>query len=153
MLLICCTTREIALTNQNHYPNLVSETSSVWSFCPCSSEVIPWENQWWHHKMSLNCWLFSQVNLLTILLLTVITSLAYCSYHHTLYKAAFTLGAQIQYSLRINVNEPFFQVPALEFGHGAGAQVQGQDQKWAQTPCMHTFSVSSRTVNCFFTRC
>ena len=116
---------KFALTNQNHYTNLVSEMPSVWSFWPCSSEVISWENQWWHHKMSLNCWPFSQVNLLTILLLMIITSLAYCSYQHTVYKTAFTLGAQIQYSLSTNVNEPFFQVPMLEFGHGAEAQVQG----------------------------
>ena len=77
--------------------------------------------------MSLNCWLFSQVNLPTILLLMIITSLAYCSYHHTLYKAAFTLGAQVQSPLGTNVNAPFFffQVPPLEFGHGAGARVQG----------------------------
>ena len=72
--------------------------------------------------MSLNCWLFSQVNLPTILLLMIIRSLAYCSYHHTSYKTAFTLSAQI---LSINVNKPFFQVPILEFGHSAGAQVQG----------------------------
>ena len=73
--------------------------------------------------MSLNCWLFSQVNLPTIPLLMIITSLAYCSYYHTLYKTAFTLSTQIQYSLSTNVNAPFFQVPTLEFGHGAGAQV------------------------------
>ena len=78
--------------------------------------------------MSLNCWLFSQVNLATILLLTVITSLAYCSYHHTLYKAAFTLGAQVQSSLGTNVNAPFFSsIHYLEFGHGAGARVQDLD--------------------------
>ena len=78
--------------------------------------------------MSLNCWLFSQVNLPTILLLMIIRSLAYCSYHHTLYKAAFTLGAQVQSSLGTNVNAPFcFQVPPLEFGHGAVARVQGLD--------------------------
>ena len=58
--------------------------------------------------MSLNCWLFSQVNLPTILLLMIITSLAYCSYHHTLYKAAFKLGAQVQSPLGTNVNAPFF---------------------------------------------
>ena len=57
----------------------------------------------------------------------IIRSLAYCSYHHTLFKTAFTLGTQIQYSLGTNVNAPFFQVPTLEFGHGAGAQVQGLD--------------------------
>ena len=79
--------------------------------------------------MSLNCSLFSQVNLPTILLLMIIRSLAYCSYHHhTLYKAAFTLGAQVQSSLGTNVNAPFFlQVPPLEFGHGAGTRVQGLD--------------------------
>ena len=53
----------------------------------------------------------------------IITSLAYCSYYHTLYKTAFTLSTQIQYSLSTNVNAPFFQVPTLEFGHGAGAQL------------------------------
>ena len=36
-------------------------------------------------------------------------------------KAEFTLGAWVWYSLGTNVNTPFFQVPTLEFGHGAGA--------------------------------
>ena len=76
--------------------------------------------------MSLNCSLFSHVNLPTILLLMIIRSLAYCSYHHTLYKAAFTLGAQVRSSLCTNVNAPL-NVPTLEFGHGAGARVQGLD--------------------------
>ena len=58
----------------------------------------------------------------------IITSLAYCSYHHTLYRTTFTLGAQVQSSLGTNVNAPFFfQVPTLEFGHGAGAREQGRD--------------------------
>ena len=40
------------------------------------------------------------------------------------YKAAFTLGAQVRYSLSTNVNPLpplFFQVTTLEFGHGACA--------------------------------
>ena len=84
---------------------------NVWEYHlppPPGAEVISWENQWWHQKMSLNCSLFSHVNLPTILLLMIIRSLAYCSYHHTLYKAAFTLGAQVRSSLCTNVNAPFF---------------------------------------------
>ena len=36
-------------------------------------------------------------------------------------------GARVRYSLGTNVNTPFFQVPTPEFGHGAGARVQGRD--------------------------
>ena len=36
-------------------------------------------------------------------------------------------GAHVRYSLGTNVNTPFLQVPAPEFGHGAGARVQGVD--------------------------
>ena len=34
-------------------------------------------------------------------------------------------GARVRYSLGTNVNTPFFQVPTLEFGHSAGAWLQG----------------------------
>ena len=79
-------------------PHWAADTriGNVWEYHlppPPGSEVISWENQWWHQKMSLNCSLFSHVNLPTILLLMIIRSLAYCSYHHTLYKTAFTLSA------------------------------------------------------------
>ena len=36
-------------------------------------------------------------------------------------------SAHVRYSLGTNVNTPFFQVPTPEFGHGAGARVQGLD--------------------------
>ena len=36
-------------------------------------------------------------------------------------------GARVRYSLGTNVNTPFFQVPTLEFGHGAGTRIQGLD--------------------------
>ena len=36
-------------------------------------------------------------------------------------------GARVRYSLGTNVNAPFFQVPTLEFGHGAGVRIQGLD--------------------------
>ena len=36
-------------------------------------------------------------------------------------------GAQVRYSLGTNVNTPFFQVPTLEFGRGAGAREQDLD--------------------------
>ena len=39
--------------------------------------------------------------------------------------AAFTLGANVQYSLGTNVNTLFSTIPMLEFGYGAGARVQG----------------------------
>ena len=35
-------------------------------------------------------------------------------------------GARSRYSLGTNVNTPFFQVPTLEFGHGAGARLQAK---------------------------
>ena len=42
-------------------------------------------------------------------------------------------GARARYSLGSNVNTPIFQVPTLEFGHGAGARLQGPN------PCAHKF--------------
>ena len=36
-------------------------------------------------------------------------------------------GARVRFSLVTNVNAPFFQVPTLEFGHGAGVRIQGLD--------------------------
>ena len=33
------------------YPDLGSDTSSVWNFCSRSSEVILRRNQWWRHEM------------------------------------------------------------------------------------------------------
>ena len=40
------------------------------------------------------------------------------------FKAAFTLGARVRYSLGTNVNTPFLQVPTLEFGHGTEYKVE-----------------------------
>ena len=34
-------------TNQKYYPDLGSDTSSVWNFCICSSDVTLQGNQWW----------------------------------------------------------------------------------------------------------
>ena len=99
--------------------------------------------------MSLNCWLFSQVNLPTILLLMIIRSLAYCSYHHTLYKAAFTLGAQVQSSLGTNANAPFFfsSTPARIRARCRCPSTRSRPCSWAQKwelgPCLHTIFVSS----------
>ena len=45
-----------AATNQKHYPDLGSDTSSVWNFFACSSDVISRGNQWWRSG------LFSQAN-------------------------------------------------------------------------------------------
>ena len=42
----------LMITYQKHYPELGSDTSSVWNFCACFSDVILWGNQWWHHEMS-----------------------------------------------------------------------------------------------------
>ena len=39
-------------TNQKHYPDLGSDTSSVWNFCACSPDVISQENHWWRREMS-----------------------------------------------------------------------------------------------------
>ena len=41
------------LTNQELYPDLGSDTSSVLNFCTRSSDVISGRNQWWHHHV--NC--------------------------------------------------------------------------------------------------
>ena len=57
--------------NERHYPDLVSDMSSVWNFCARFSNVIWRGNQWWCHQMSFHgetsgvvvkCWLFSQAN-------------------------------------------------------------------------------------------
>ena len=34
-------------TNQKHYPVLDGDTSSVWNFCTCFSDVFSRRNQWW----------------------------------------------------------------------------------------------------------
>ena len=39
-------------SNQKCYPNLGSDTSSVWSFCARFSDVIWRGNQWWLRQMS-----------------------------------------------------------------------------------------------------
>ena len=49
---------KIASTNQKHYLDLGSDTSSVWNFCARSSDVISWGNQWWRREVSV----FSQAN-------------------------------------------------------------------------------------------
>ena len=41
-----------ASTNQKHYPDLVSDASSVWNFCAHFSDVISRGNQWWRREMS-----------------------------------------------------------------------------------------------------
>ena len=95
--------------------------------------------------MSLNCWLFSQVDLPTILLLMIITSLAYCSYHHTLCKAAFTLGAQVQSPLGTNVNAPFFfsSTPARIRARCRCPRTRSRPctRAWAPGPCENTIFV------------
>ena len=39
------------MTNQKHYPDLGSDASSVWNFCPHFSDVIWQRNQWQRHQM------------------------------------------------------------------------------------------------------
>ena len=41
-----------ASTNQKHYPDLGSDTSSVWNFCARLSDVISRGNHWWRRKIS-----------------------------------------------------------------------------------------------------
>ena len=43
---------KFASTNQKHHPDLGSDTSSVWSFCACSSDVISRETQLSRRGMS-----------------------------------------------------------------------------------------------------
>ena len=41
-------------SNQKHYPDLVSDTSSVWNFCARCSDVIPGKIlKWWRLEMSI----------------------------------------------------------------------------------------------------
>ena len=42
-------------TSQKYYPDVASDTSSVWNFCARFSEVISLGNQWWSRKMSAVC--------------------------------------------------------------------------------------------------
>ena len=39
-------------TNQRHYLDLESDTSSVWNFCTGFSDVISRRNRWWHWEIS-----------------------------------------------------------------------------------------------------
>ena len=39
-------------TNQKPYPDLGSDTSSVWNFCACFLHVISRGNRWWRRKIS-----------------------------------------------------------------------------------------------------
>ena len=63
-------------------------------------------------------------------------------------------GALVQYPLGTNMNTPFFQVPTLKFGHGAGAQVQGRDlvlghQSGHRVLVCKAFLFNSGAVHCF----
>ena len=40
------------MTNHKHFPNLGSDSSSVWNFCARFSDVILWGNKWWRRRMS-----------------------------------------------------------------------------------------------------
>jgi len=42
----------LGTTNQKHYPDLGSDTSSVWNFCVRFSDVISRGKQWWRREMS-----------------------------------------------------------------------------------------------------
>ena len=54
-------------------------------------------------------------------------------------------GARVRYSLGTNVNTPFFQVPALEFGRGADAgRPCTRALKWAPGTRVHVFSLGSK---------
>ena len=44
---------KFASTNQKHYPDLGSETSSVWNFWARSSDVVSRRNQWWRRECRL----------------------------------------------------------------------------------------------------
>ena len=89
---------KFAPTNQKHYADLGSDTSSAWNFCTCFSEVILQGNQWRHHEMSaifsqaicshefeilalicLRCWrsrmLCVELLLIIIIIIIIITSL------------------------------------------------------------------------------
>ena len=47
-----CYERNFASANQTHYPDLGSDTSSVWNFCSHLPDVISRENQWWCRDVS-----------------------------------------------------------------------------------------------------
>ena len=54
-------------------------------------------------------------------------------------------GARVRYSLGTNVNTPFFQVPALEFGRGADvARLCTRALKWTPGTRVHVFSLGSK---------
>ena len=42
---------KFASTNQKHYPDLGTDTSSVWGFCAHFADVILQGNYWWHREM------------------------------------------------------------------------------------------------------
>ena len=47
-----CRVGDLHQTNQKHYQDLGSNTSSVWNFCARFSDVISRGNQWWRREMS-----------------------------------------------------------------------------------------------------
>ena len=53
-------------TNQKHYPDLDSDTSSAWNFCGRSSDVISRGNQVWRREISVGCFLRLWTRLFTI---------------------------------------------------------------------------------------
>ena len=52
LLLLVGPLGKFASANQNHYPDLGNEMSSVCNFCARFSDVISPGNQWWCHKKS-----------------------------------------------------------------------------------------------------
>ena len=49
---LCFCLVKFVSTNQRHYPELGSDTASVWNLCVCSSDVISQENRWLRREMS-----------------------------------------------------------------------------------------------------
>ena len=49
---MCFWLDEAHFSQSLHYPDLGSDTSSVWNFCARASDVISPGNQWWRSEMS-----------------------------------------------------------------------------------------------------
>ena len=48
-----CENALFASTNRMHFPDLGSDTSSVWNFCARLPDVISGGNQWWRRREML----------------------------------------------------------------------------------------------------
>ena len=73
---------KMASTYQKHCPDLGNDASSVWNFCTYFSDIISFQNHWWHRKimalfsghwwLSYNLTCFSNCHLLHVMVIKLL---------------------------------------------------------------------------------